>query len=79
MAKQPTCLVCQKAMEPGSLAALSHDGGADLPRWLPGYPDPALATSGVKRSQFDAGLKVVVYRCPECEALRFYAPSIPAE
>ena len=79
MAKQPTCLVCQKVMELGFLADI-HGPGPTLPRWCAGKPKtPFLGLLGeVSGAQADEGLKVVAYRCPECEALRLYAPATPA-
>ncbi len=78
MAKQPTCLVCQKVMVRGFLTERGSGGGAtNLPRWCVGEPErPALLPRGeVTAAQTTAGLPVVAYRCPECEALRLYAPS----
>lgn len=79
MAKKPVCLVCQKEMEVGFITDLGDaDLSANIPRWCPGTPKPATWTgSEVKSEQFARGLKVVAYRCPECEALRLYAPSTP--
>lgn len=78
MAKKPVCLVCQREMEVGFMT--DHAGGyVTLPRWCPGVPAQAskLAGGEVASSQFAAGLRVTAYRCPECEALRFYAPAVP--
>jgi len=76
MAKQPTCLVCQKVMEPGILTDSQHDSSVRLPRWCAGEPD-AGAFGEVSKLRAQEGLRVVAYRCPECEALRLYAPSPP--
>ena len=78
MASKPTCLVCQKEMEPGFLTDRGHGPQTNLPRWCPGEPQRGFMSSEVKRSQLDAGLKVVAFRCPQCEALRLYAPSSPS-
>jgi hypothetical protein len=76
MATKPTCLVCQKEMEPGFLTDFGHGNTVMLPRWCPGQPAPSWWTFGeVKASQAQAGLKVVAFRCPDCEALRLYAPA----
>lgn len=72
MAKKPVCLVCQKEME---LGFMTQPGApVHIPRWCRGTPDPGMF-GDVKRSQADAGIPVTAYRCPECEALRLYAPS----
>lgn len=72
MAGKPTCLVCQKEMVRGFLI-----GAINLPRWCEGEPSKkgTFAFPEVSQSQLRDGLKVVAYRCPECEALRLYAPS----
>lgn len=76
MAGTPVCLVCKKEMERGFLTDRGH-GEIFSPRWCPGEPqDPKFWFGEVKRQQFDQGVKVVAYRCPECEALRLYAPSV---
>jgi hypothetical protein len=77
MAAKPTCLVCQKEMEPGFMTDFKHLNQIVLPRWCPGTPEKGSWFTGseVKASQMEAGLKVIAYRCPECEALRLYAPS----
>jgi len=75
MAKQPTCLVCKKEMERGFLTDRGHANSVNLPRWCPGEPQGSFWTGEAKGSQAREGLTVVAYRCPECEALRLYAPS----
>ncbi len=76
MASKPVCLVCQKEMEPGFMTDFRHMNTVVVPRWCPGEPEASFWTGGeAKVSQANAGLKVVAYRCPECEALRLYAPS----
>lgn len=74
MASKPVCLVCKKEMEKGFLTDNTH-GGTTLPRWCRGEPEHGFWTGGVKQKQVAQGVKVVAYRCPECEALRLYAPS----
>jgi hypothetical protein len=52
-------------------------GGAttNLPRWVEGEPDPSWWTGGdAKFKQWSGGAKIIAYRCPECKALRLYAP-----
>ena len=76
MAGKPTCLVCQKEMVRGFMADLNLGRDANLPRWCQGEPKSGLLKLGeASRSQVSAGLAIVAYRCPECEALRLYAPS----
>jgi hypothetical protein len=78
MAAKPVCLVCKKDMEPGFMTDYRHFNQIMLPRWCPGTPHKRgwrLSRAEVNTSQATAGLKVVAYRCPECEALRLYAPS----
>lgn len=76
MAGKPTCLVCQKEMVRGFMSDLGHANAVHLPRWCEGEPKPGFFSFGeAKRSQVSEGLLVVAYRCPECEALRLYAPS----
>src|SRR5207253_2534525 len=41
MATKPTCLVCQKEMEPGFLTDFGHGNTVMLPRWCPGQPAPS--------------------------------------
>lgn len=75
MAKDPTCLVCQKIMEPGFITDIGHINTLHVPRWSPGKPEPSFWTGEVKYHQHKEGLKIVAYRCPECQALRLYAPA----
>lgn len=75
MAKDPICLVCQVAMEPGFLTDVGHMSTIHLPRWCAGEPKPSIWSGEVKAGQAKEGLKVVAFRCPTCEALRLYAPS----
>ncbi len=76
MASKPTCLVCQKEMIRGFISDEGHPNSVNLPRWCEGDPKPGFASFGdATRSQVRAGLRVVAFRCPECEALRLYAPS----
>lgn len=75
MAQKPTCLVCHKEMELGFVTDLAHGNVVSLPRWCPGDPNPSFWGGEAKAAQREAGLRVVAYRCPECEALRLYAPS----
>lgn len=75
MAYQPTCLVCQKVMERGFMTDVTGAGGRiDMPRWCPGEPAPKFWSGEVGGNQYKEGLKVVAYRCPQCKALRLYAP-----
>lgn len=78
MAKTPTYLVCQKEMEPGFLTDFGHYNVVHLPRWCPGEAEASFWSGEAKAAQVKQGLKVVAYRCPECEALRLYAPSSTA-
>lgn len=75
MAKSPVCLVCQKEMLPGFLTDQRDHSTVDVPRWCPGTPEKGFWGGDAKVGQRKEGLKVVAYRCPECEALRLYAPS----
>ncbi len=76
MAKKPTCLVCHKEMERGFMTERSGPAAVQLPRWCPGTPERGAFTAGdAKLGQHENGYAVVAYRCPECEALRLYAPS----
>lgn len=75
MAKTPICLVCQKEMELGFMTDLGEGDTIHMPRWCSGRPEPSFWSGAAKRSQLRQGLKVVAYRCPQCEALRLYAPS----
>lgn len=72
MAYQPTCLVCQKVMEPGFVI---DKGGVLQPdlisRWYPGEPKEFFG-SVVKPTH--KGCMIITYRCPQCKALRLYAP-----
>jgi len=74
MAKKPVCLVCQKEMELGFMTDRGHGATVHLPRWCAGEPKPGIFSEAT-RSQAGEGFTVVAYRCPECEALRLYAPS----
>lgn len=76
MKKEPTCLVCQKVMVKGFVAEFGHASYL-LPRWVPGEPDPNCWTGAeAKAKQVQReGRPIVAYRCPECEALRLYAPT----
>lgn len=79
MAKKPVCLVCEKEMELGFMTDLGHGNTVNLPRWCSGTPSKDGWTKFIggdaKQQQRLQGLNVVAYRCPECEALRLYAPS----
>ncbi len=79
MAKQPTCLVCQKVMERGFITDLAHSNAVLLPRWCRGDPQSnvwsTIQGGEATDSQHRSGFTVIAYRCPECEALRLYAPS----
>lgn len=77
MAKEPTCLVCQKVMEPGFLTDFTSAAPINVtqPRWCAGEPQSSFIPGTAKASQLAQGLKVIAYRCPQCEALRLYAPS----
>ncbi len=74
MAGKPVCLVCQKEMTPGFMTDLGHYDTVHLPRWCPGEAQPSFWTGEAKHSQVKDGVKIVAYRCPECHALRLYAP-----
>jgi hypothetical protein len=80
MAKDPTCLVCQKVMEFGFMAERTQGTFSDLqnvnlPRWCKGDPESPMFRGGeVTWAQYKEGCPVVAYRCPECKALRLYAP-----
>lgn len=76
MAAKPTCLVCQKEMTPGFITDMGHYNSIHLPRWCPGEPHPSFWSGEAKNAQLKEGLKVTAYRCPQCEALRLYAPSV---
>jgi Domain of unknown function (DUF6487) len=75
MAGKPECLVCKKEMEKGFLIDVAGGGVIALPRWCQGEPEKSFWLGEAKHSQLKEGVKVVAYRCPECEALRLYAPS----
>ncbi len=75
MAGKPTCLVCQKEMVRGFLIDLGHMNTIAMPRWCEGEPEASFWSGEAKRAQVKEGVKVVAFRCPECEALRLYAPS----
>lgn len=72
MATKPTCLVCQKEMEVGFFVDVGFVQ-AQLPRWFPGVPK--LGFHGAVPEKNHPGHVILAYRCPECEALRLYAPS----
>lgn len=71
MAEKPVCLVCHKEMVRGFMS----DGGINLPRWCAGEPKAGILGGDAKLAKARDGIVVVAYRCPECEALRLYAPS----
>ncbi len=73
MAHKPTCLVCQKEMEPGFLTDFGHLNSIHMPRWCRGEPEPSFWSGEASRGQLKEGAKVTAYRCPECFALRLYA------
>ncbi|MFM9958658.1 MAG: PF20097 family protein [Phycisphaerales bacterium] len=78
MAHRPTCLVCQQEMVLGFMTDQGHGAAVNLPRWCEGTPESGHILFGggeVKHAQHAKGLPVVAYRCPQCEALRLYAPS----
>lgn len=79
MAYQPTCLVCQKVMELGFMTDFGHYNTVHLPRWCAGEPEKSFWTGEAKSSQVKQGHKVVAYRCPQCKALRLYAPDEPTQ
>jgi hypothetical protein len=71
MAKHPTCLVCQKKMEHGFTLDNGFTGES-IPRWYPGEPKELLLGSLARPKH--PGCIIIAYRCPECKALRLYAP-----
>jgi hypothetical protein len=73
MGYKPTCLVCQKEMVKGFIPDVSS-GRISLLRWCEGEPDGSIWTGDVSRSKAAEGSNVITYRCPECKALRLYAP-----
>lgn len=75
MAKQPECLVCRKVMEKGFVTDFGHLNAVHIPKWHEGEPQPSFWTGEASRAQVKGGFKIVAYRCPECEALRLYAPA----
>lgn len=75
MAGKPICLVCKREMVRGFLTDQSDYSRINQPRWCEGSPQHAFLSGEVKMSQFKQGIQVVAFRCPECEALRLYAPS----
>lgn len=76
MAYQPTCLVCQREMVLGFMTDQGHGASVNLPRWVEGTPERGFFTTGdAKQSQLKQSLAVIAYRCPQCAALRLYAPS----
>ncbi|MGQ0626860.1 MAG: PF20097 family protein [Phycisphaerales bacterium] len=77
MAAKPVCLVCKKEMEIGFLTDRGHMNVVNMPRWCAGMPEPSWLSGEARSGQVKEGLKVVAYRCPECEALRLYAPAEP--
>lgn len=74
MAAKPICLVCQVKMAPGFITDLGTDT-TDIPRWCAGKPEKQGLTGKARRTQAKAGLPITAFRCPQCEALRLYAPS----
>ena len=74
MAHTPVCLVCKKEMELGFMAQPGVPGANNLPHWCAGTPEKNIFGGDSKRSALEQGVRVVAYRCPECEALRLYAP-----
>ncbi len=75
MANKPVCLVCKVEMEPGFLTDKAGGLAVNVPRWCPGTPGAGAVFGEVPMAQRREGLAVVAFRCPECEALRLYAPS----
>lgn len=73
MAGKPTCLVCQKEMVRGFMTDIGHT--IHVPRWCEGEPEHRTHAGAATHAQYREGLPVVAFRCPECEALRLYAPS----
>ena len=73
MAYQPTCLVCQKVMELGFMTDFAGRV-ITVPRWCQGTPKDSYWRGEVLRSQAEHGIRIVAYRCPQCKALRLYAP-----
>jgi len=76
MAAKPVCLVCQKEMVKGFVTDVGHYSTLHIPRWCEGEPEPSFWSGEAKASQVKQGYKIVAYRCPECEALRLYAPTV---
>lgn len=76
MGKTPVCLVCQKEMEKGFITEMGDGGVAvHMPRWCAGEPKRTQYVGEVDSAQHMKGLALTAYRCPECEAIRLYAPS----
>ena len=75
MAGKPTCLVCQKEMVRGFMTDCGSLNVIRLPRWCESDPQASGWSGEVSHEQLREGFAVVAFRCPECEALRLYAPS----
>lgn len=75
MADKPTCLVCEKEMVRGFLVDHGEYASLHSARWAEGQPESSWLSGEVKRRQLKDGYKIVAYRCPQCEALRLYAPA----
>ncbi|MBN8645318.1 MAG: hypothetical protein J0L61_08795 [Planctomycetes bacterium] len=75
MAEKPTCLVCEKEMVRGFLVDQGDYASLHSARWAEGAPESSWWSGEVKHRQLKGGYKIVAYRCPQCEALRLYAPA----
>jgi hypothetical protein len=85
MAGAPVCLVCKIEMEFGFMAERTQGyftslQNVNLPRWCRGDPKSPWVLGGeINWSQYQTGCPVIAYRCPECKALRLYAPDHPPQ
>lgn len=73
----PSCHACQIPMEPGFIPDLAH-GGIGQTRWIGGTPQaPKLLglnlMGEVSFRQFNHGVHVWAYRCPDCSRLELFA------
>jgi len=70
----PECPACRITMQEGYAVDLTHHSQAQVTKWAEGRPEKAFL-GGIKTAGIQ--LETVVFRCPKCGWLIWFAPNAP--